>query len=373
MSMKAKFAFIAYLIVFFGLLSKIVFWVASAKVTGTVTYDYYVVAGYEMEPTPPNPAPSPQGFLFTGASFKINSTGTFQVGNSTVYNFGSITKFGRLYLYEGAAGTSYGSAYAVVNITNLLGYDITITNLTVEVTAGTPTKDFYFSPANTWFGNWTMVWVDTLDPWSPENPKDEVDYYTGQVKYVIGGSPGTDCDWWTKAVREPCDANTGPASLLEPDLNGDANATGHVAPVQLAAGETLTEYFGVIIFGDVDPGTQIEGTITLTLEYEYVIPGSPVAWFTYTPTDIIAGDVVTFDASNSTANGGNITSYKWDFGDGFTGSGKIVNHTYSAAGTYMVVLNVTDSEGLWDTKELLLLRLGFRRFGFGLWQASWLL
>jgi PKD repeat protein len=124
-----------------------------------------------------------------------------------------------------------------------------------------------------------------------------------------------------------------------------------VAPIPLAAGETFTEYFGIIIFGDVDPGTQIDGTITLTLAYEYTIPGSPVASFTYTPIDLTVGDVVTFDASNSTANGGNITSYTWDFGDGTSGTGKIVNHTYTAQGIYTVVLNVTDSEELWDTES----------------------
>jgi len=40
-----------------------------------------------------------------------------------------------------------------------------------------------------------------------------------------------------------------------------------------------------------------------------------------------------------------IVSYKWDFGDGDTGTGVTLNHTYSNVGTYMVVLTVTDSNG----------------------------
>ena len=38
-------------------------------------------------------------------------------------------------------------------------------------------------------------------------------------------------------------------------------------------------------------------------------------------------------------------SRAWDFGDGTTGSGPFVSHTYDAAGTYTVTLTVTDSFG----------------------------
>lgn len=41
-----------------------------------------------------------------------------------------------------------------------------------------------------------------------------------------------------------------------------------------------------------------------------------------------------------------ITSYKWDLGDGGTGDGKTVSHTFRKVGTYTVTLNVTDSNGL---------------------------
>jgi PKD repeat protein len=53
---------------------------------------------------------------------------------------------------------------------------------------------------------------------------------------------------------------------------------------------------------------------------------------------------VDFDGSSSTDDG-SIVSYDWDFGDGNTGSGATVSHTYAAAGTYLVELTVTDDEG----------------------------
>ena len=43
---------------------------------------------------------------------------------------------------------------------------------------------------------------------------------------------------------------------------------------------------------------------------------------------------------------GNITAYDWHFGDGVTGTGKIITHQYASADSYSVVLTVTDSEGL---------------------------
>jgi PKD repeat protein len=60
---------------------------------------------------------------------------------------------------------------------------------------------------------------------------------------------------------------------------------------------------------------------------------------------------ITFDASSSTAEGygDTITSYNWDFGDETSDTGQIVKHSYPDLGNYTVTLNVTDSEGFWNT------------------------
>jgi alpha-tubulin suppressor-like RCC1 family protein len=52
-----------------------------------------------------------------------------------------------------------------------------------------------------------------------------------------------------------------------------------------------------------------------------------------------------FDASASIAGDAAITAYAWRFGDGDTGSGASVSHTYSAPGSYPVKLTVTDAFG----------------------------
>ncbi|TQN37551.1 PKD domain-containing protein [Blastococcus colisei] len=52
-----------------------------------------------------------------------------------------------------------------------------------------------------------------------------------------------------------------------------------------------------------------------------------------------------FDGSGSTDGEGAVASFAWEFGDGVSGSGAVVEHTFAAAGDYEVALAVTDSAG----------------------------
>jgi len=79
----------------------------------------------------------------------------------------------------------------------------------------------------------------------------------------------------------------------------------------------------------------------------------PRAAATATPDDGMAPLDVTVDASKSTGGGRTpIASYAFDFGDGSPPSGPqpdpVARHTYAAAGTYTVVVRVTDSAGQAD-------------------------
>ena len=71
-------------------------------------------------------------------------------------------------------------------------------------------------------------------------------------------------------------------------------------------------------------------------------PAPPAAELTASFTQQVSELDVSLDASAST---GDIASYQWDFGDGSSGVGKTVSHTYAAAGDYSVVLTVSDSAG----------------------------
>ena len=54
---------------------------------------------------------------------------------------------------------------------------------------------------------------------------------------------------------------------------------------------------------------------------------------------------VMFNGTGSTAVSGRIMSWRWDFGDGTTGSGPRVTHVYHVVGDYYAHLKVTDSRG----------------------------
>jgi len=75
----------------------------------------------------------------------------------------------------------------------------------------------------------------------------------------------------------------------------------------------------------------------------------PVADFSFSPSNPIVGDTVSFDASLSNDPDGSITSYAWNFGDGNVGNGQFVTHTYTTSGTHSVTLTVVDNDGAQDT------------------------
>ena len=54
---------------------------------------------------------------------------------------------------------------------------------------------------------------------------------------------------------------------------------------------------------------------------------------------------VNFDAGGSTDSDGSITEYRWDFGDGTTGTGAAVSHEFTTEGAFPVTLTVVDDMG----------------------------
>ncbi|MEM3617988.1 MAG: PKD domain-containing protein, partial [Candidatus Bathyarchaeia archaeon] len=125
---------------------------------------------------------------------------------------------------------------------------------------------------------------------------------------------------------------------------GDGNITTTSNPV-------ITHEYAA--FGDYPVTLTVTDNSGLTDQETATIHVSqhPVAVFTFSPPDPLVHEVVTFDASGSSPDGGVIVSYTWDFGDGnvTTTSSPVITHAYSTYGTFTVTLNVTDSEGKWDT------------------------
>jgi parallel beta-helix repeat protein len=72
------------------------------------------------------------------------------------------------------------------------------------------------------------------------------------------------------------------------------------------------------------------------------------------PSSINVSQKALFDASGSYDTDGNIINYTWNFGDGTIGFGISSKHTYSNAGTYTVMVSITDDEGGKDSSYLVI-------------------
>jgi PKD repeat protein len=90
-----------------------------------------------------------------------------------------------------------------------------------------------------------------------------------------------------------------------------------------------------------------EATLTVNVtEGEF-----PKIFINISPTNPKVDQKVHFNATGSYDPDGVIVSYKWDFGDGRSGSGVETTHRYNNAGTYMVMLVVEDNSGNRATSE----------------------
>jgi len=71
----------------------------------------------------------------------------------------------------------------------------------------------------------------------------------------------------------------------------------------------------------------------------------PVASFTATPSRGAPPLRVDVDASASRDPDGSVVRYEWDWGDGTSGLGRVLSHTFGAAGAYTITLVVRDDRG----------------------------
>lgn len=131
---------------------------------------------------------------------------------------------------------------------------------------------------------------------------------------------------------------------------GDSNITTTSDPIITHTYTTFGDYTVILTVTDDD---NLTANATATIH----VSQHPVAAFSVSPPDPLEHEVVTFDASASTPDGGILISYEWDFGDGnitTVTDDPMIQHVYFTFGNYMVALNVTDSEGKWDTESRLI-------------------
>ncbi len=143
-------------------------------------------------------------------------------------------------------------------------------------------------------------------------------------------------DYGTLSDRWPTTGSDGKASVIykappqpAPTVTTDTTITLRVTPI----------------------GANYAGSVPRFVEVRLVRPGTirpptrMVPRFTYSPSNPREHDTIFFDASTSSDPDQQIVSYFWQWGDGDTDTGRQVTHAYEFAGTYGVVLTVSDVYG----------------------------
>jgi PKD repeat protein len=121
---------------------------------------------------------------------------------------------------------------------------------------------------------------------------------------------------------------------------GDGETSGSAAGSILTHTYTATGDFTVTLIVTDDAGAS--GTHQHVVN---IVNAPPIPSF----TSACASLTCALDGSGSSDTDGAIVNYVWNFGDGTSGFGASVSHTYAAAGTYAASLTVTDDNGASST------------------------
>jgi PKD repeat protein len=156
-----------------------------------------------------------------------------------------------------------------------------------------------------------------------------------RVDLFLGGTPS---DFGTIGTRTVSTNNDGQATVM------------YTAPPEPPATATSDNTVQVTF---TPIGTNYANSLPRSVSIRLVRPGAIAipntdlkAAFSFTPEAPKVGDMIAFDGSASSVNPGRtIVSYKWSFGNGDTGTGKLTTHAYNQAGIYAVTLTVTDDLG----------------------------
>ena len=128
--------------------------------------------------------------------------------------------------------------------------------------------------------------------------------------------------WQAGAAAVALGASDGLFNATTEDVNGAINTAG------LAVGKHL-------VYARARDAGGAWGAVSAV--FLNIVAGPPAlnAAFTSSCTNLVC-------SFNGSGSAGNVTAYQWTFGDGTTGSGASVSHTYAASGSFSVTLIVTD-------------------------------
>ena len=324
--------------------------VETGDAVGTATYSWAVTGTSAETVTTATLAEAPAfTFMGTAGVYEVTLTATGSTGCETT--FGPVTIYVNDPACENTVGSSIVTEPAAVEPNPLKVAPNTDVNFSILAADGVELTDATFA-WNFGDGSAAATTETAVHPYAAEGT------YT-VILAVTEAAPGT-CVWYSEATIEVvCDVtaaafteavtglavtftntSTGPAVEADPptatyawDFGDTTGTSADASPTYTyAAAGTYTVTLTVTGSGCSKVATK---EITVADATCNLIPG-----FT-APTAAIVGQTVTF-TGNATGITGAAT-YTWNFGNGATGAGQISTNTYTTAGTYNVVMTVTDN------------------------------
>lgn len=162
---------------------------------------------------------------------------------------------------------------------------------------------------------------------------------------------------------QPTISGMSPASVFLGAQNVDGRITGtNLAGsvsvnlgdgIQVGSVESLSASEVKVVFSVVRNATSGARTITVTTTAGTATAAGalqvanntvPIADFKISGGEKHKGSIVTFDASAS-KDDKKIASFAWDFGDGASGRGMVIEHKYLRGGSFTVTLTLADNQG----------------------------
>jgi len=156
--------------------------------------------------------------------------------------------------------------------------------------------------------------------------------------FALPGQPEPQTDVLLTTLRFVASQSAGTTTIRIPATGETEIAAGGVSALGTTSGATVT--VGAAGDGGSGGGSGGGGNGGSATNHP------PRALASANPVTGAAPLVVDFDGrASSDPDMGDTLAYRWDFGDGDGASGAMARHTYVNAGSYAVVLTVTDREG----------------------------
>lgn len=325
--------------------------------------------------------------VWTFSSYDFSVKNVYGRGNTRAVTTGSWTGTGYLINADldswvmSFGGTTTGEVYRQyefdLTVTDDAGTALENANVTITHYGQSETQDFNgLTDANGQISTQTLsrsfynqTGGDTEYAYNPFNLNIALtDYETYNQNFTL--SDKTD---WTIALLDEVVTETDPVARFEfsPErpyvdetITFDAtNSTdpdgGSISSYSWSWGDGEADGSGVTDTHSYSSAGEYSVTLTITddesatdstiLKVNVTDYYSPIARFTFTPSNPEQNEDITFDGTSSSDSDGTISSYSWTFGDGTTSTSSTVTKNYEAEGTFTVTLTVTDSQSKTDS------------------------